>query len=287
MAKLLVAGIRVELQYVFDDYFQTLIDPYVTSYDNPQHRIMVRVESGFDVPNGLRETAAYRNRHVYQDNNQTWIAAYDESGVCKQMICHDRDYRLITVRLHEQDERSRLAELEYVLTGMIFMELALLHGRVALHASAIRLGDDAVLFAATSGTGKSTHARHWIERFDATYINDDKPLLYLEDGRLWVAGSPWCGKDMKQANDHATVKAVVCIARGTNKIVQLSNKEKMVKLFQHVVRPRNRELLDVVSNMIESIIDKVLVVSFESRITADSAAVLHHEIFGGQYEDKV
>lgn len=66
---------------------------------------------------------------------------------------------------------------------------------VAIHSSCIVYKDKAALFLGESGTGKSTHTRLWRESIDgATLLNDDSPILRIEDGKVWAYGSPWSGK---------------------------------------------------------------------------------------------
>ncbi len=64
-------------------------------------------------------------------------------------------------------------------------------GIVLFHASALMIDNEAVLFAAPSGTGKSTHARIWRETFGGrvTMINDDKPLIAIKNASASVNGS--------------------------------------------------------------------------------------------------
>ena len=51
--------------------------------------------------------------------------------------------------------------LDQVLSGMMMESLLLARGHAVLHASAIRVGGQAILFTAPSGTGKSTQAELW------------------------------------------------------------------------------------------------------------------------------
>ena len=68
-------------------------------------------------------------------------------------------------------------------------------GTVAIHSSCIVYKDKATLFLGESGTGKSTHTRLWREYIDgAILLNDDSPILRVEDGQIWAYGSPWSGK---------------------------------------------------------------------------------------------
>ena len=66
---------------------------------------------------------------------------------------------------------------------------------VAIHSSCIVCKDKAVLFLGESGTGKSTHTRLWREHIaGAVLLNDDSPMIRVEDGKVWAYGSPWSGK---------------------------------------------------------------------------------------------
>ena len=66
---------------------------------------------------------------------------------------------------------------------------------VAIHSSCIVYYGKAVLFLGESGTGKSTHTRLWREHIKGAFLlNDDSPFLRVEEGKIWVYGSPWSGK---------------------------------------------------------------------------------------------
>lgn len=66
---------------------------------------------------------------------------------------------------------------------------------LAIHSSCIVYQNQAVLFLGESGTGKSTHTRLWREHIDgAVLLNDDSPMVRVEEGKVWVYGSPWSGK---------------------------------------------------------------------------------------------
>lgn len=66
---------------------------------------------------------------------------------------------------------------------------------VLIHSSVVVHQNKAVLFLGESGTGKSTHTRLWLKHIpDAHLLNDDSPVLAVEDGVPVVYGSPWSGK---------------------------------------------------------------------------------------------
>ena len=66
---------------------------------------------------------------------------------------------------------------------------------VMIHSSVVVHRDKAVLFLGESGTGKSTHTSLWLKHIaDAHLLNDDGPILAIEEGVPVVYGSPWSGK---------------------------------------------------------------------------------------------
>ena len=66
---------------------------------------------------------------------------------------------------------------------------------VAIHSSCIVYKDKAILFLGESGTGKSTHTRLWREHIpEAVLLNDDSPIVRVEEEKIWAYGSPWSGK---------------------------------------------------------------------------------------------
>ena len=67
-----------------------------------------------------------------------------------------------------------------------------------IHSAAMLWNKKVWLFAADSGTGKSTQIKQWKELYldGVQIINGDKPILRLElDGCITVHPSPWRGKE--------------------------------------------------------------------------------------------
>lgn len=103
----------------------------------------------------------------------------------------------------------------------------------AIHSSVIVYNNSAVLFLGESGTGKSTHTRLWLENIqDSTLLNDDSPILSIEEGKPYVHGSPWSGKGQKYLNESYPLKAVIRIKQhSSNKIQKLNTLESFGALY--------------------------------------------------------
>ena len=113
---------------------------------------------------------------------------------------------------------------------------------ILFHASALAVDGKGYLFAAVSGTGKSTHARLWREAFGdrVTMINDDKPFIHIGSDEVRVYGSPWDGKHHLSTNTSVPVKAICILTRDTtNHIEKISADEAFSILLQQTYRPKN------------------------------------------------
>lgn len=95
---------------------------------------------------------------------------------------------------------------------------------LAIHSSCIVYQNKAVLFLGESGTGKSTHTRLWREHIDsAVLLNDDSPMIRVEDGKVWVYGSAWSGKTPCYKNERYELAACVRLSQALhNHIRKLS-----------------------------------------------------------------
>ena len=92
--------------------------------------------------------------------------------------------------------------------------LTLPYGTLAIHSSCIIYNNKAVMFLGESGTGKSTHTRLWRENIDGAFLlNDDSPMVRVEDGKVWVYGSPWSGKTPCYRNERYELQACVRLSQ--------------------------------------------------------------------------
>ena len=88
------------------------------------------------------------------------------------------------------------------------------YNTVAIHSSCIVYRDKAVLFLGESGTGKSTHTRLWRENIEGAFLlNDDSPMLRVEDGKIWAYGSPWSGKTPCYKQERYELKGCVRLSQ--------------------------------------------------------------------------
>ena len=113
-----------------------------------------------------------------------------------------------------------------------------------VHGSAIAVDGQGYLFAARSGTGKSTHTRLWREAFGdrAVTVNDDKPFVELRDGGVTVCGSPWSGKHGLDTNTAVPLRGICLLERGRENVIRpLAPADALPMLRHESYCPENPE----------------------------------------------
>ena len=116
------------------------------------------------------------------------------------------------------------AAVDNALMIMFAMASACL-GTVLFHAAAVSLEGRGYMFLGKSGTGKSTHARLWLQNIPGTELmNDDNPAVRIKaDGTAVVYGTPWSGKTPCYRNICAPIGGIVLLSQAPyNKIVRLN-----------------------------------------------------------------
>lgn len=129
-----------------------------------------------------------------------------------------------------------------------------------VHGAAISLNDEAFIFIAPSGTGKTTHIQKWLENCKHAFvINGDKPFIKVNpDSPPLVYGSPWAGKENLYKNTVTPLHSIIVMERGeNNSIWQISSAEAFPYLLKQTYRPLNeqkmRKTLRLMTNLSKSI----------------------------------
>ena len=134
--------------------------------------------------------------------------------------------------------------LERAAIQRAFAELLFDRDILLVHGSTVAVDGRAYLFAAKSGTGKSTHTRLWRQVFGqrAVMINDDKPFLQLTDTGAIVFGSPWSGKHGLDTNISAPLGGICILERGPENIIRpISAKDALPRLHKEAYIPMDAE----------------------------------------------
>ncbi len=145
-----------------------------------------------------------------------------------------------------QGRRSHDAYLETLAVYRKLAESLIEYDTLLFHGSAVAVDGVCYLFAAKSGTGKSTHVRFWRELLGgrAVMVNDDKPLLAISDKGAIVWGTPWDGKHRLSSNISVPLRAICLLERGEkNSIEPISQKEAWPALWRQSYHPAEPDKL--------------------------------------------
>ena len=144
------------------------------------------------------------------------------------------------------------------------------------HGSAVAVDGWGYLFAARSGTGKSTHARLWQELLGdrLTYVNDDKPLIRITAEAALVCGTPYDGKHRRSANISVPLEAVCFLRRGTeNTIQRIGAREAFPRLLQQAYCPRDRAAMQQTVALLRALTERVKFYDLSCNMDPEAARV--------------
>lgn len=141
------------------------------------------------------------------------------------------------------------------------------------HCSAVAVDGKAYLFAASSGTGKSTHTSLWRKHFGdrAVMINDDKPLIQVRKEAIYVCGTPWSGKHNLDTNQKAPIQGICIVQRGTENIVErISAIEAYPDLYKQTYRPAEREKMLKTLELLKQLAERIPIYKMHCTISDEA-----------------
>lgn len=128
-----------------------------------------------------------------------------------------------------------------------------------MHGAVVAKGQDAYMFTAKSGTGKTTHIRKWLENLEDAYVvNGDKPLIHVTEQEAIACGTPWCGKENLATNCMLPLRAIVFMERGDkNEMKEMSFSEAFPFFLQQTYHPDDGEKMKKTLKLIYRTMGKV------------------------------
>lgn len=163
---------------------------------------------------------------VYKDHSVVWYRN-NQQYAC---VFYTPDYQkaLIGTIYNEQCDTATVyyegAEYLYYLTGpvgeILFRNALIQRGGIMVHAAAVRYKDSGIFFSAQAGTGKTTHARLWVEHLGASILNGDRPAITVLNNKIFLNGSPWSGSSPQFENKIVPLQAMVFLERAAQNSIQ-------------------------------------------------------------------
>ena len=175
----------------------------------------------------------------------------------------DFEQQALDLEAEQEGLRKRVFTRPFLERAAIQRQVAeqlLPRGVLLMHGSALAADGKGYLFTAPCGTGKSTHARLWLQHLGqrAQYINDDKPFLRITPEGISLCGAPWSGKHGLDTNMRVPLAGICILQRGSeNRICALSAHECVQFLAHQCQKPRNTADLPRFHVLLQALVDTV------------------------------
>ena len=272
-----IASMIIKIETSYESHFKALFEPYLTT-SNANYEI---IQTNVDLIKPILEDPVMKtdNRFFFNKDGMHILQVYHQSGQVKYQITHNASYTYQEILFVEGLNRTK-ADMVYILLSMAFMEIAILNGFLAIHASSLWIKDDVILFSAPSQTGKSTHVHYYLEQFKhMKNLNDDKPLI--KDG--YVYGTPFSGKNMQNINDKQKLKTIVFIHQGSiTKIERLKEDKAIELILKNMLRPTTSDTWDKLLPSINQVLKYPL---YEAYLKKDPNSI--YITYQGIYEETI
>lgn len=174
-------------------------------------------------------------------------------GIQDEDIARERKEAADEKNTYKNSYLETLSVYRKISEALLDYDIFLMHGAV------VARGQDAYMFTAKSGTGKTTHIQKWLENLDDAYIvNGDKPLIRMTEQEAIACGTPWCGKENLATNCMVPLCAIVFMERGEkNEMKQISFSEAFPFLLQQTYQPDDADKMKKTLKLISQMMGRV------------------------------
>lgn len=219
----------------------------------------------------------YTNYDRLTRNSEPYKTGFEDNPDISIIITEEyMDY------LDDKCKRMSREECEYFFTGQRFYYRLLDFGGIMLHASAVMMDNQAYLFTAPSGVGKSTHTALWQKIFGsdrAKIINDDKPAIRKMDGKFYAYGTPFSGTSDLNLNVKVPLKAICILERGEeNAIERVNPKDHIYFFMSQTIRPKDQRRMDLMLDFLNDMLENVPVYKMKCNMNSDAAVMAYKKM---------
>jgi hypothetical protein len=199
-------------------------------------------------------------------------------GVWHRMLC-DKSFSRMQAFIRWRDVYAGKVLNAFIMFA--FAQSVVLRHTLLIHASAVEKEGCGYAFLGKSGTGKSTHSSLWIGNLDnVRLLNDDNPAVRVEDGKVFIYGTPWSGKTPCYRNDKVPLEAFVRIEQAPfNRFSRQMDGRSLISILSSCSSMRwNGYLYTTLCDILEEIVKKVPVCILECLPDRDAALLCYSRI---------
>lgn len=209
--------------------------------------------------------------------------SYSKPDFCIHMTREDIE-RERSISIEDGNGNFSDRYLEFLSIGRKIAEELLTSSTFLMHGAVVAAGNDAFMFTARSGTGKTTHIMKWLENLPGAFVvNGDKPLIKVTEKEAIAYGTPWCGKEHLNTNIGVPLRAIVLMERSEdNAIEEISFSQALTTLLQQCYRPTEAGRLRKTLALISALNGKVKFYRFRFNNMKPDAFKTSYEALTGQ-----
>lgn len=229
------------------------------------------------------EKAGFFERRIYRSvNGETrwdFVRTKGEELVLRYLV--NATWDKISL-LYDNTKTNGVIAFEYL--AQIIPGVCLQKRLLTLHCALIEYAGTAVAICASSGTGKTTHARLWRDYKNALVLNGDRAVFRQTEDGLYAYGTPWSGTSGEQINRRAPLKALIVLERGkSNSISRLESSEAFKFVFPHLLYPSwERAMSEIVMNQLENVLYSIPVYRLKCKPDIEAVEIVEHAVWNGE-----
>lgn len=254
-----------------------------TGYHTPNIVLKIRAQTLKFSEKSEREGNRYflekdGKRYLY-----TWFRTSSPAVMAAQ---EDWVEDMITVIINREVFADNLFTVNQLLSLSGFSSGLLWRGCMTFHCSYIFTGDRALLFAGSSGAGKSTQAALWEKYRDAEIINGDRALIWRREDGWYVGGISVCGSSKICKNRTEKLAAVILLEKAEkNQVFAMKPAEKYRTIVAGMAfHRRSREETEQAGKLALRLITEISMYRLRNRADEESVEVLEQVIGGALYD---
>ena len=279
-----IAGFILGLNGYIDEFTALRMQPYECTTDKADAVVNCSL---CDIPFQCHNAeSTYGSGDEYWEHTDGHTYAYlfpDGNGCFAVKLDYYNNGGNADIYLYDLAKHMQADTTHYLFNALSFMfnHLVVYHGMMVLHSSSLACNGAGIAFSADSGVGKSTHTGLWMEHIPGcTYINDDTPLLYIQDGTVYISGTPFAGSSGINTNIAVPLKAIVFIRRGAdNSIEKIDTQTAFALMMRQCIEPAERCVMDKMLDIVSDVLSSVSVYQLYCNISDKAAHTAYDGIF--------
>lgn len=175
-----------------------------------------------------------------------------------------------------EDYSNTAGHMAFEYLGYIFPACGLKMDMLTFHGVLLEYKGYGLIISASSGTGKTTHARLWQDEKHALILNGDRAVCRKIEGKWTGFGLPWSGTSGEQINRSVPIKIVVVLERKeVNRAFPISGEEALAGVLSNLQWPTwDVQLTGKAMDLLDDFLRHVSVIRLQCRPDKEAVEVL-------------